>query len=313
MTKKYFFILFGIVVFSGLFQIANAEKIVYSNTYPTWYSYDCTDSAPSTWTQQQPPEGNAWKYFNFYNGDCFGNMLTFNLDDLANIENVTAITYYVDSRALVPNNNTANDQYQVNCKLLYFADESLTSTISLSPDIINSFDCTGTAGQVQEIIIPYSSAQNTTLTNAIQAGEFQQSFMIWGDFNSTVRTSLDSNDDLFGVGKFRNELSITGDGFNCVTIQSSNWCNFYNEPWEAVKKALGEDYIGQWFYVFIFFPFPISVFLITRNGAYAGFVCLPIILIINTIDQVVYEISLSMIFIASAFGFYEMIRKKIHE
>lgn len=312
MTNFFLFVIVGLAI-SAFFVPVFADKIVYTNTFPTWFSYDCTDSAPSSWTYQDDPPANIWKYFNYYDGNCYGNLLTFDFSDLANVENVTSITYYVDSRGLALDNFSANADYQLNCKLLYFANEDTTADISLSPTVINSFDCTGTAGEVQEITIPYSAGQNTTLTTAIQAGQFLQSFMIWGDYNSTLRTALDNNGDTFATGKFKNEIEINGDGFNCITIEASNWCNFWNEPWNAVKKALGEDYIGDWFYVFVFLPFPFTVFLLTRNGAYAGFVCLPIIYVITTIDQVVFEIALSMIIIASAFGFYEMLRKKIHE
>ena len=60
-------------------------------------------------------------------------------------------------------------------------------------------------------------------------------------------------------------------------------------------------------------PLPMSVFLLTRNGTYAGFVCLPIILVIHTLDDVVFEISLTMIAVAVAFSLYEIIRKRISE
>ena len=99
----------------------------------------------------------------------------------------------------------------------------------------------------------------------------------------------------------------------CVVIRASNWCNFYNDPWGAVKQTLGASYLGEWFYVLVFLPIPMSVFLITRNGAYAGFVCLPIILTVTTLDKVVIETALSLILIAAGFGFYEIIKKRLHE
>jgi len=137
--------------------------------------------------------------------------------------------------------------------------------------------------------------------------------MLFPELNATMRSFLDSSNNDYALGKLDNSLIIVGEGFNCITIEASNWCDMYNDPWGAIKKALGEDYIGDWFYVFVFFPLPFMVFLVSRNGTYAGFVCLPILLFINTIDDVVFDISLALLALAGAFGFYEMIRKRLVE
>ena len=294
---------------------AFAEKIVYSTSIPVWYNYDCSSQLPGTWTQTDPASANVWKYFSFYDGSCFATLHTFNFEDLVNLENTTSITYSLDTKSMVVNNQTLNDQYQVNCRLFYFGHVDAGSNLIVTPSIFtnSTFDCTGSEGEVQQLRISFSPSQNSTLTSAIQAGEFSQSFMLFPNFTSSLRTDWDSNGTLYAVGKYSNQISIIGDGFNCVTIEASNMCNIINEPWEAIKKALGEDYIGEWFYVMVFFPLPFAVFLITRNGAYAGFVCLPILLTINTVLQEVKEMSWSLILIASAFGFYEIVRKKIHE
>lgn len=307
-------VIIALVAVSIALPLAFGEKIVYSNSYPVWYSYDCTDSSPSSFTLISDSPANIWKYFSYYDGSCYATLHTFDFSDLINLENVTSVNYYADTRSLVLNNASATDTNDIDCQLYYFENVDTTSNISKTPILIASnYECTGTAGAVIESTIPFSSANNSTLTDHIQAGNYTQSFMLFPSFNATVRTNLDASNYDLAIGKFDNSLEIIGDGFNCVTIEASNWCNMYNEPWEAVKKALGEDYIGDWFYVFVFFPLPFAVFLMSRNGAYAGFVCLPILLFINTIDQVVFEVSLSLVTLASAFGFYELLRKKLVE
>lgn len=312
-------VLFSVLALMVLIPVsAYAEKIVYTNAFPTWYSYDCTDSSPSVWTHEKPipRDGNVWKWFSYYDPlrqDCFTTMQTFNLLDLTSYINHTSMNYHIDTKSVVITNQTANDVYQIDCSLYYFGNIDTTSDLAVSPTLITSaIDCTGTDGIVQEVTIPLQTV-NGTIDAGILSGNYTQSFMIFPNFTTADRLSWDNYDYTYAVGKFANELEINGNGFNCITIEASNWCNFYNEPWEGVKKALGEDYIGDWFYVLVFMPFPFSVFLITRNGAYAGFLSLPIMLVINTIDDVIFEVSLSMIAIASAFGFYELFRKKLHE
>lgn len=309
-------VLLALVCLSLIIPLAFAEKIVYSNSYPVWYQYDCTQASPSSWTLVSilDSPANIWKYFSYYDGNCYATLHTFNFGDLSNLTNVTSITYYVDSRSLVLNDLDDVDPNDVDCQLYYFENVDTSGNISKTPtSIASSFECTETLGQVIESTIPFSVGNNATLTGHIQGGNFTQSFMLFPSFNATVRSNLDASNHNLAITKHLNAIEINGEGFNCVTIEASNWCNMYNEPWEAIKKALGEDYIGSWFYVFVFFPLPFAVFLISRNGLYAGFTCLPILLFINTIDSVVFEISLSLIALAGAFGFYEMLRKRLIE
>ena len=308
----YALILTGILM---LLPYAYAENIVYTNSYPTWYEYDCTDSNPSTWTQSEP-NAHRQKYFSFTDGsECHVMLLTYNLVDIKNIENITSVSVLIDSKSMLLEDDDLSDQYTVNCELLFFGDPTITNgIISQTPTIYNSFSCTGTnSTTIQEITIPYSAGQITTFETDIQAGNFTYSLMVFPDFDATMRTGLVTNGYTYAIGKFANELDVTGDGFNCAVISASNWCNFYDAPWEGVKKALGEDYIGDWFYVLVFMPLPMSVFLLTRNGTYAGFISLPIILVIHTIDQVIFEVSLTMIALAFGFTLYEIIRKKLVE
>lgn len=298
-----------------LFPLAYAENIIYTNSYPTWYSYDCTDSTPSVWTQSDP-DANRQKYFSFTDGsECHVMLLTYNLVDIKRIENITSVSVLIDSKSMVLTNSSDSNRYTVGCDLLFFGDPTITNgVISQTPVNYNSFSCTGnSSSKIQEITIPYDAGQITTFETDIQSKNFTYSLMVFPDFNATMRTDLSSNGYTYAIGKFANKLDVTGDGFNCAVISASNWCNFYNAPWVSVKKALGEDYIGDWFYVLVFMPIPMSVFLLTRNGAYAGFVSLPIMLVITTIDQVIIEVSLSMLFIAGGFGFYEILRKRIFE
>ena len=106
-------------------------------------------------------------------------------------------------------------------------------------------------------------------------------------------------------------LTVNATGSDCIYIQASRYCGFFESPWNAMKKILGEDYIGDWFYILIWFPIPMVVYLTTRNGTYAGFVGMGIMISIQTIDQTVFEISLSMIAISAGFLFYEILRKRL--
>ena len=312
--------LLSIIALGSFILPAYAETIFYSNSYPVWYSYPCADTSPTTLTNISPTDkrtANVWRYFSYYDESvqtCYVTVHTFNFQDLTNLTNVTSIDYYTDTRSMNPSDLTVIDSNAINCELYYLGNPDTSEDISTTPTLIASaFDCTETSGQVIEAIIPFSSANNATLTAQIQAGNYTQSFVLFPELNATMRTFLDTNNNDYAIGKLDNSLMIVGEGFNCITIEASNWCNMYNDPWGAIKKALGEDYVGDWFYVFVFFPIPFMVFLTSRNGTFAGFVCLPILLFINTIDQVVFDISLSFIALAGAFAFYDLLRKKLVE
>jgi len=210
--------------------------------------------------------------------------------------------------------DTLSNNYIVPCDLFVFGSPTVTNgIISQTPTDYNDFSCTGNSTDATQFItIPYTAGQITTLENHIGAND-TYSIMVFPNFNATMRSDLDAGGHRYAVGNFKNDLNILGDGFYCMFIQASGMCNFYYEPWEAVKDVMGEDYIGDWFYVMIFFPLPMAVMLTTRNGAYAGFTGLGIMLVIQTIDQTIFEIALSMILISAGFGFYEVIRKRIHE
>jgi hypothetical protein len=310
----------GLLALGSLIIPAYAETIYYSNSYPVWYSYPCADTSPTTLTHESPLDKrtvNVWRYFSYYDEsaqDCFATVHTFDFQDLSLLTNTTSINYHTDTRSMNPYDLTVIDSNAINCELYYLGNPDTSADISTTPTLIASaFDCTETTGQVIEAVIPFSAGNNATLQTQIQAGNYTQSFILFPTLNATMRTFLDTNNNDYAIGKLDNSLMIEGLGFNCITIEASQWCNMYNDPWGAIKKALGEDYVGDWFYVFVFFPIPFMVFLTSRNGTYAGFVCLPILLFINTIDQVVFDISLSFIALAGAFAFYDLIRKRLVE
>lgn len=297
------------------FSISNvfAENIIYRNASPIWYNYDCTDSSPSTWTQASPRVSN-WQYFGYYDGNCYATLHTFDFTDMVNLENTTSILYKVDTKSMLLTDLTISNQYVVDCNLFYFGSPTITGgVISGSPTDYGNFDCTGKSANIQEITVNFTTPQITTFEGNIQGGTYSLSWMVFPNYNASMRSDLNSNGYTYAIGKYANEFDITGDGFDCTVIEASGWCNFYEQPWDAVKKALGEPYIGEWFYMLIFLPLPMSVFLLSRNGTYAGFVCLPIILAVNIIDDVVIQTSISMVLIALAFGVYETFRKKIFE
>ena len=310
-----------IILFSLLlipFSVAYAENIVYTNALPQWYEYTCTSGSPTTWIEADPnANANHWKYFSyFYENNCYANMFTFDFSKIHAIENATNITYLMDTNGVTITNRTTSNQYQVTCDLLFFGDISgESSAIIQTPINMTSFSCSGNPplAQVQEISYNFTQAHIDLITDNIQAQNYTLSFMVFPHFNNTMRSSLDTNNYEYGIEKHKNDFSITGDGFLCAVIRESNFCNLFNEPWQAVGKALGSDIIGDWFYVIVFFPIPMCVFLATRTGLYAGFVGLGIMLVIETIDQTVFEISLSMIAICAGFGFYDIIRKRLFD
>ena len=308
------------IILLALFLIpvsfAYAENIIYTNAVPQWYSYTCTSGSPGTWTQADP-DANQWKYFNYFlNSACYGNMFTFDLNEISDIYNATEIIHYIDTNGVLVTDRDLSNNYNVPCDLLFFGDISAEGTTLIkTPVNMTSFSCSGSPPQgiVQEISYNFTQAHIDLITDNIADGNYTLSFMIFPHFNNTMRTNLINNNYEYGTERHQNDLSITGGGFDCVVIRESNFCNLFNDPWTAVGKALGSDIIGDWFYVIVFFPIPMCIFLATRTGLYAGFVGLGIMLVIETIDQTVFEISLSMIAICAGFGFYDIIRKRLFD
>lgn len=308
--------IFFLIIFFIPISFAFGAEVTYSFNVPIWYSYDCTDATPNTWTKANP-DISKFKYFDYYfDGTCYATMLNYDLSDLTSIENTTAVNVTEHTRGVLITDPDLSQSYNdpIPCSLFYFDNPGFNEdVISKEPTVIGSFSCTDGGILVQEIQIPFSAGQITTFQNNLQGGNETIALMVFPTYNATMRSSLDSNNYEYGIERHESDLTIEGDGFSCVIIQASGYCNILNDWWGAVSLALGKDWIGDWFYVIVFFPFPMATFLITRNGTYAGFIGLGIMLTIQTIDRTIFEIALSMILISAGFGFYEIVRKKLVE
>jgi len=294
---------------------AFGSEITFSSDNPVWYSYDCSNTTPNTYTQDKPPFISAFKYFSYYHAKCFVTMRNIDVSGMSGLANSTSMNMTIDTRGQLITNKLLSSHYNVPCKLFYFNNPTITDgVISQTPQNLASFSCTGTnPGTVQTILIPFNSTVRSTIQSNINSGNTTQAFMIFPLFNATMRSNIDTNNYEYGIEKHLLTFYVKGDGFNCAIIFGSGQCNFLNNPWAANEIAFGKDILGQWFYVVVFFPFPMACYLITRNGVYAGFVGLGIMLVITRIDKVVLEMALTMITIAAAFAFYEVIRKRLFE
>lgn len=242
-------------------------------------------------------------------------MQTFDMSGMSGIANTTLTNMTLDTKGILVTNSSLSSSYSVPCKLFYFNVPTVTNgIITQTPLDYGSFNCTGVSpGLVTITNIPLNSSQITTIQTNLHNGKTTQSFMIFPLFNSTMRTNLDNNNYQYGIEKHQIQFYFKGDGFDCAIISGSGLCNFLNNPWEANATAYGKSTFGDWFYVIVFFPFPMVVYLITRNGLYAGFVGLGIMLVIETINRTVFEIALTMLAIAGGFTLYEVIRKRLFE
>lgn len=108
------------------------------------------------------------------------------------------------------------------------------------------------------------------------------------------------------------EISITSN-IPCWRLDNTSMCNLFKDPWDALGQAFGKEWIGDWFYLLIFMPFPMVIFITTKNGGFAGLATLIILVSVNTIDQLVLEVVLTLIFICVGFGLYELYRKRLIE
>lgn len=237
------------------------------------------------------------------------------MSGMTSISNSTIMNMTIDTRGDLVQSRTLSNHYSVNCQLLYFNNTSVVNgVITQTPQVFNSTSCTDSPpGSRVEHVVTFSNAQMSEIQSSLNSGQTNQMFMLLPNFNSTMRTNLDSSGYQFAIEKQGLSYYINGNGFNCELIQGSGFCNFLNKPWVANEIAFGKDIFGPWFYVIVFFPFPMVVYLITRNGVYAGFMGLAIMLVINTISPMIFEIALTMVAIAAAFAFYEVIRKRLLE
>lgn len=295
---------------------AYANEITFNSQAPSWFNFDCNATLPTSYYQIKPDGFSFFKYFSAYtNHKCYAVMETVDMSGMTNISNATVMNMTIDTRGSVISHQILSNHYSVNCDLLYFNNTSIVNgIITQTPQVFNSTSCTDSpTGARVEHVITFTPSQVSEVEASLNAGNNNQMFMLLPHFNATMQSSLDSSGYEFGIEKQGLAYYINGNGFNCELIQGSGFCNFLNKPWAANEIAFGKEIFGPWFYVIVFFPFPMVVYLITRNGVYAGFMGLAIMLVINTISPMIFEISLTMIAIAAAFAFYEVIRKRLLE
>lgn len=230
---------------------------------------------------------------------------------MADMENATSILERLDTKVRHVTDPTLSTSYNMTCNLFYFKNlESLPDSIAETPVKIGSYQCgvaNNSTQQSNTLSFPSNNVTNvqTRVTNGTET------IYIMTIPNYTAGFVAGLGGDSFGIERFLDRMTITGDGFDCTVIYESNMCGWLDNPWPAVRKMLGQDYIGDWFYVIIWFPFPMVVYLSTRNGVYAGFLGLGIMLVINQINTIVYQIALSMVAICAGFVFYEAVRKRL--
>ena len=99
----------------------------------------------------------------------------------------------------------------------------------------------------------------------------------------------------------------------CFATTESNMCGLFSNPWDAIKHVFFVDYLGEWFIVIVYFPPVVVIFLLTRNGTYAGLVGLFVIASTNQADSLPVEIALTLLAISGGFAFFEVFRKRVME
>ncbi len=303
-----------VVLGSASVSVAYGAEITYRSPIETWYSYDCTNPSPNVFTKESPGGFSAYKYFGFiHRTKCYSTMLSYDISGLDKLSNTTQINYTIDSRASIVNHLTLGSNYNVSCKLLHFNSvDILAGAVIQTPDVYQtSFACTGLAGTVISNIVPFDSSKISQFQNGVVAGNTTFYLMVFPLYNATMLSNISSNNYQFGLQDFQRSLYVNGDGFNCALITGSGMCDFQAHPWKAIAIAYGADYIGPWFYVLVFFPFPFATYLITRNGTYAGFIGLGFMLFVESINPMIFEIALTMILISASFGFYEILKRRL--
>ena len=258
----------------------------------SWYATSNCSGEPQLVATHYNQEWNRWQHIGWYDSsNCAYAIHYFDFSWISSRTNIESATYQLETRS--------NKDVTLNTCAVYSADVAGSAVSRTLEERLLSceFSPSGT------------STVNATISNPTSKLNSQGQLLLMFD------GAEDSADRAGGLAftNAKSRLMISGTGFDCFTIPSSDFCNFLEQPWGAIQIVMGKEIIGDWFYVLVFFPLPISIFLLTRNGAFAGFVCLPLILVINTIDTVVFEVSLTLIAIASGFGFYELIRKRIFD
>ena len=269
---------------------AAAVSVDVTTSISTWYGHDCgilADFVSPGYPQGLSPYSHTASRSG---NDCIASLHSIPLHNLDDSVNMTAAAIHLE---------VASDAV-LQCTLLGFGDTGHAPVLP-APATLATFSCGGVSEiDAYEVSI---SSRIPALLAGIDGGDKLRSYML------VPALPADGSQRLYRMALHLEAAA----GLNCMHIPATQYCGFFDTPWEAVKKVLGEDYIGDWFYVLVFLPIPTTVYLSTRNGAYAGFVGMGIMLTIQLIDRVIFEVSLSMMLIASGFLFYEVLRKRIFD
>ena len=105
----------------------------------------------------------------------------------------------------------------------------------------------------------------------------------------------------------------TETGPKCYESMDGNYCNLLNQPFEAISNAFMKEWIGDWYLVLMFIPFPISIIIITKNFTYGGFIGFIMTGGLITINQTAFEIALTLVAISTGLVFVETIYKRVFD
>ena len=99
----------------------------------------------------------------------------------------------------------------------------------------------------------------------------------------------------------------------CYEKTDGLYCNLFSDPFDAISNAFLKEYIGDWYLVLLFVPFPIAIIIMTHNFTYGGYIGLIMTGSILSINQVAFEIALTLIAISTGLVFIETIYKKVFD
>lgn len=99
----------------------------------------------------------------------------------------------------------------------------------------------------------------------------------------------------------------------CYVKMDGDYCGLFSNPFDAISNAFLKEYIGDWYLILLFVPFPICVVIITKNFTYGGFIGLIMVGMLHTIDDVAFEIALTMVAISTGLVFIETIYKRVFD
>lgn len=260
------------------------EINIFVNIYPSTYWIESTCSG-LPYTGSPPPVGPHRYHTYSTTGMCHYSVSIFSLDGITSVETRPVIIHSANLTAVTT----------PTCP-------TVSAIRILDRDYLDTSKPTSTRSS-SATTLPVSCMDNkltiTGLESVIQPTDTEFEFY----FSAPAGTTIER-----GTTKIKLEV----EGTNCMLVTASRQCGFFTEPWEALKTVLLADYIGQWFYVIIFLPIPMVIYLQTRNGAYAGFASLGLMLALHElVEQLVFETALSMIAIAAGFLFYEVLRKRL--